>query len=360
MGEASSEAGTTLLEARGRRMSPSRRVGTNGGRLAGDPIAVAHDPDWPGISGERRFWLAIPSNQGRESWRLGVRVGYSRKMPGFRILRVPRVFPDGREDLLDAVGDALELVTRRPLIMRLTLGLLSPNRAVLERSEAILTRHGFVKAEFMRSYRHSVCIDLGRSVDDIFQSIHATARRHVRAVAKRPVGLKIIHDERYAARLDTLLRWTMARTSGPYRKAPWAPIIGYCRRYPDRARLVGLCRSEVETPDGLVAFALGIRQADHVEYLAAASERAPDLRFPLGYAPAWDLIQWSKSIGAEWFDFGGVTPGSRRGETSPRAGIADFKLMFGNDVRDVGREFVIEAMPRVNRILSRLGRFGGV
>src|SRR5207249_11101081 len=110
--------------------------------------------------------------------------------------------------------------------------------------------------------------------------------------------------------------------------------------------------------DTLLAFAWGCHHGDHAHYDAAASTRHTDLKLPLGYALAGDLIRWSKQNGATWFDFGGVTTGSRTcGDADPVGGISDFKRYFSKNIIEVGDEWVLE--PRsIRAALARIiGKF---
>ena len=57
----------------------------------------------------------------------------------------------------------------------------------------------------------------------------------------------------------------------------------------------------------MAAFLWVCNHGDHVEYRAAGSTRQSDVHIPYGYLLAWEMIQWAKGEGAEWFDMGGVT-----------------------------------------------------
>jgi lipid II:glycine glycyltransferase (peptidoglycan interpeptide bridge formation enzyme) len=108
--------------------------------------------------------------------------------------------------------------------------------------------------------------------------------------------------------------------------------------------VVGLFRTDREGPEALLAFAWGCAHGDQVEYNAAASTRNPEVRLPMAYALAWDLMRWGKSTGAEQFDFGGITAGTH-GEEDRLGGISDFKRYFTTMEREVGAEWVLEPRP---------------
>jgi lipid II:glycine glycyltransferase (peptidoglycan interpeptide bridge formation enzyme) len=95
---------------------------------------------------------------------------------------------------------------------------------------------------------------------------------------------------------------------------------------------------------------------DHVQYSTAATVRSPDIRMPMAYCLAWDLMQWAHTQGARFFDFGGITEGTQGGP-DPLGGISDFKRYFKGTVADVGEEWILEPHPAaaaVNRIVHRL------
>ena len=161
--------------------------------------------------------------------------------------------------------------------------------------------------------------------------------------------MEITH-ERYASRLEELRRETFARTGGGIQDENWETIIVLSRAHPELSRLVGLFREDVDDPSGLLAFAWSRRHTDHVDYAAAASTRPEDLRIPLTFALAWDLIRWGKRVGATWFDFGGITDVAEAQDDRLK-GISDFKRNFSDNVILVGEEWVLE--PRLTSHLAR-------
>jgi lipid II:glycine glycyltransferase (peptidoglycan interpeptide bridge formation enzyme) len=148
-------------------------------------------------------------------------------------------------------------------------------------------------------------------------------------------------DPRHIARLDALLRETMERTGGTYHPQDWAGMLDLARRQPELARIVGVFRSDAG-PDALLAYAVGLAHGDHVQYATAASTRATDLKLPLGYGPAWELMRWARSLGMRWFDFGGIAASSREGRLG---GINDFKRYFRGEETDVADEWAFEPHP---------------
>ena len=121
---------------------------------------------------------------------------------------------------------------------------------------------------------------------------------------------------------------------------------------------MGLFRTDQSGPQGLLAFAWGCFHGDHAHYSTAASTRATDLRVPMAYSLAWELMQWARAQGAAAFDFGGISVGTH-GDDDPLGGISDFKRYFQGATVRVGEEWILEPSPaaaRLSRMLRRLGQ----
>jgi hypothetical protein len=124
----------------------------------------------------------------------------------------------------------------------------------------------------------------------------------------------------------------------------WAEILALSEERPELSRVVGLFRSDRDGPTGLLSFAWGCHHGDHAHYATAASTRRTDLRIPMAYPLAWDLMLWARRNGATTFDFGGITMGSSGGD-DPLGGISDFKRRFTDRVVEVGEEWIFEPSP---------------
>jgi lipid II:glycine glycyltransferase (peptidoglycan interpeptide bridge formation enzyme) len=208
-----------------------------------------------------------------------------------------------------------------------------------------LLQSGFVKARLPESYRRTPALDLEPTEEDLFLKLAPSARRNVRAPAKRGFEILPLHDPIYSARIEELMRESFQRTGGSAVRLPWHLILRSSHRSPNRSRVVGLFEHNNPTPNGLVAFAWGCVNGNYVSYEAAASTRRTGLgNLALAYAPLWDLVLWAKRLGATWFDFGGV-PAADRVQDDPLAGIADFKRFFCEDVVEVRDEWTLEPRP---------------
>ncbi len=280
----------------------------------------------------------------------------TRALPGHHVLRVERFGAARSPEARAALAVALAHAARRDRrALRLHVEAFARGEAALEAIGGDLRAAEFHAAPSPRSYERTIAIDLRPSEDELFASLHGTARRHVRAVGKSPVELRDVSDPIYAGRLDQLLRETLERTGGAYHPQDWARTLQLGQRRPELVRIVGLFRVDGAGPDALLAYAVGLAHGDHVQYATAASTRASDLKLALGYGPAWELIRWAKRLGAAWFDFGGITAGTHGDADDPRGGISDFKRYFSRTVVRVAQEWVLEPHPLKARIARAVG-----
>lgn len=317
---------------------------------SGHPLPVQHRAAWARLNGSAASWF-IGVSRPDGSWVCGLaaQAHRSRALPGHQVVRVERFGSKVEEGARAAALRALaDLARADPRVLTVHVELFHRDSAVRSAIARSLEAEGFHRNERGRCYRHTVQVDLRPSESDIFASLHATARRHVRAVGKRPAEIRCITDPTYGERLAELTQETLERTGGAYQPRDWPGLIEFAAEQPDLSRVVGLFRTDQDEPrssDSLLAFAVGYSHVDHVEYSYAASTRKVNLRMPYGYAPAWDLICWAKDLGAEWFDFGGVTSGTHEDDDDPLGGISDFKRYFSKDVVRVGEEWVLEPRP---------------
>jgi hypothetical protein len=259
--------------------------------------------------------------------------------------------------MVAALRAVCALADREPRVLRLSVELVEPDATARESLAGMLDELGLTRARRPRSYRDTLVIDLSRNEEEVFASFHATARRHIRAVGKRPVKVGMVTEQRYGNRMQALLGESFGRTAGEHPDEEWGKWIEFGRTHPDLVRVVGLFSTERTDPERLWAFAVGCHHGDHVEYSVAASTRETGgVRLPMGYALAWDLIRWANATGAQWFDFGGVTEGSHD-EDDRLGGISDFKRYFSKNRITVGDEWVYEPRP-MRATLSRVLRGG--
>lgn len=314
---------------------------------AGGPGAATppHSLEWlKTTTTGQAWWLSVQSPEGRPVTGFSVDVVPTRALPGHRFLRLEHLrFPPDSGPAEAAVQYLVDLAERDGRTLSVSVDSFFADGAEAARAESVLEAAGFGVASQPRMYTHTVRIDLTGTPDEILAGFHSTARRHIRAVAKRPVEIRQVKDPALAGRLSAILHQSFRRTEGREKPEPWAALISFCDAHPDQARLVSLVRVDQQGGDAVVAFALGLNRGDHVEYATAGSTRPPDLKMPLGYALAWDLMLWARSVGAGWFDFGGIA--TEATSSDQRAGIYDFKRMFSSDVVRVRQEWSYVVRP---------------
>lgn len=310
---------------------------------AGLPLPLTHRCAWARSRPQQRSWfLAIPDESHRYTVGFAIDVTPSRALPGHEILRIDRfghaLPPETHAAAVAALG---ELGRQRSRVLRIHVEAFQVDPAASDSLAAALHEGGFQRVRRPRRYTQTLRIDLTPDDPAILASLHATARRHMRAVAKHPVEVRPIEDPLFAERLTTLDRETRARTCGGVPGRDWTRILGLSRQHPTLSRVAGLFRQGVSGPDALLSYAWGCHHGDHAHYETAASTRCPELRLPLGYALVWDLLRWAKSHGATWFDFGGAGEMLAAGEER-LAGILEFKRYFTDQVVSVGDEWILE------------------
>lgn len=281
----------------------------------------------------------------------------SRALPGFRLLRAERVDPAIDPPAMLRALRAIADLARRPLsrVLRVYVELFCRDAATRASLPAVLREIGFRPAAHLRSYRQTLLIDLAGDEEQIFARLHATGRRHIRAVARAPVEVRAVTDPGLAPRLEALMRETFERTGGRYLPEDWPAIVRLSAREPHLSRVAGLFRSDAPAPQSLLSFAWGRMHGDHADYTAGASTRLSDVRTPLGYGTIWDLVRWAKREGATYFDLGGITAGTH-GSDDPLGGISDFKRYFGGAMVEVGEEWTLEPHPLAARLAGALSR----
>lgn len=329
---------------------------------AGVPLPLTHRSAWAQLrEGLESWFVCVQDADERYVCGFDVLVGLSRALPGHLILRAER-FGAALSDSARRAGllALLDLVRENSLVLRADVEVFSPAAEVRESVAALATSLGFRRRQRPRSYQETVAVDLRPSDEEILASFHATARRHIRAVAKNPTAVAVLDNVGYAPRMESLWKETLRRTGGSYQSRDWARLLEFAAAHPQAARLVGLFRTDFEGPESLLAFATGYSHGDHVQYAEAGSTRQTDLRMPLSYALAWDLMCWGKSLGAHWFDFGGITPGSFSDKGDRLGGISDFKRYFSKGSLKVGEEWTIEPRPLRAAVASMVTAAAGI
>jgi hypothetical protein len=312
----------------------------------GVPLPLPHRAVWARFRPAAGFWyLVVRDPRARAVGGLMLEVSRSRALPGHLTLLGQRVGDSLPGDLAAPAFYALSAMCRRHgRILRVDIELFSPDEARRQALGRALGDAGFASAPLERSYTDTLTSDLQLSDEERLAALSVNTRRHVRAIHKRPVTLRLVEDEQFAPRLDALLAETLERTGGAHQSEDWRSVIALSRAVPDQSRLIGLFRNDMEGPESLLAFAWGCCHGEYAHYDAAGSTRRSDLKMSFSYALMWDLMCWARRVGARWWDFGGITQGTRD-DDDPVGGISDFKRHFGTTVQRVGERWTLEPSP---------------
>jgi hypothetical protein len=310
---------------------------------AGVAVPLCHREARARTMGRHRL-IAAHDARGRCAAAFAVEERQPRALPGHVLLRAERV---GAAVDPPALAAAVEGLARWARDDR---GVLGVDVVVFSRDPELrgvvgrqLAGLGFRRVREPQTYPHTSCVDLAGEEAALLSAFSGMARRNIRALEKRPVKLAPITDPRHVGAMQDLVRETRGRTGGEVPRRSLEALIELGRARPELARVVGVFAAADER---LLAFATGLAHGDHVTYADAASTRNAPKGMPLGYAPVWDLMRWGKSIGARWFDFGGITTGTRGDGSGDRlAGISDFKRGFNGEVTPISDEWSLVARP---------------
>ncbi len=335
--------------------------------LEGDGILLPFPQraEWLRHTGQDDAFLVVARDAASQP-QAAVSVGISktRALPGHRLYRIERMCAaaDIRVDrqLLDGIVDAAR---RDASCLRVSIEVFERNEERRSALQAALADTGFAKSPDTRSYARTLALELAPGAEALLSALNLKVRRNVREPVKRGLEIRRITDVALAPRLEELLRETYARTGGASPHFPWSFIIELAAREPNRSHVSGLFDPKAEGAESLLAFSWGVMHGDYVTYEAGGSTRRPELgRTPVAYAPLWDLISWATTTRASWFDFGGVTAGTKDSADDPLGGISDFKRHFCQDVVDVGEDWMLEPRPVRSSIARAVGmvarRFG--
>jgi len=273
---------------------------------------------------------------------LSAAIARSRALPGHRVYRVERLSA-GESAADDAtILEALASMAKDDRrCLRVIVEIFERDRENRERLGGQLGELAFSRVAAPRMYERTVGLELEGTEEQLFAGLDKTARRHIRAPAKRGLELRPIADVAFAPRIDALLEETFKRTNGGLQRLPWNRIIEWSLEAPNVSRVVGLFDPATPGLESLVSMAWGCAHGTYATYEAGAGVRRPDLgSTPVSYAPLWDLITWSRrETTATWFDLGGASSGDA---SDSLAGNLEFKRYFSELIVDVGEEWQLE------------------
>jgi hypothetical protein len=317
---------------------------------AGVPLALSHQAVWAAhVSRCEPWFLLVRDESGRPHGGLAIEVVRTRAMPGSVILRVGRCGENLPPKVCNfALRSLQRLVAQTPRVLRLQVNVFSRDHR--HNIGSALEELGFREVRPPSSYRYTLAIDLKPAEEEILAGFSKSARKRIRETMKPPLQTNVITSSSYAERLKELQHEAVSRTSGHTPGEDWPGILRMSEQHPNLSRVAGLFLDQDLDPEKLVAFSWACNHGNYVEYRAAASTRKTDNRIPSGYRMVWEQVRWSKALGAEWFDMGGVTMGA---DDEPSLnGISEFKRFFSQNAVEVGAEWVFEPSPVWSGIAS--------
>lgn len=320
---------------------------------ASDMLTLPNRALWDRAHGRPQSTFIAGRERGRCVYGLALREEWSRAMPGHAVLRIERVAATPDVEVMTVAMQALaEFARTGRYVLRVAVETFALDAASLAAAERAMRSAGFELAAAPRSYRNTILIDPSLEPEEILASLHTTARRHIRAAAKHPVAVRSVPAS-YGPRMNALLEESFARTGGLSGPLDMAALPAVREEDASALRVSGLFCADARAPEDLLAFAVAFNHGPVVEYGVAASARQALICMPFGYPLAGDLIQWARSAGARWFDFGSVTGGTLA-DGDPFSGISRFKRFFSTHEAAVGQEWVLEPSPLTAGVARQL------
>lgn len=307
------------------------------------PLPLTSRVSWGGNLGDGAHKLAIAAHaDGHVVAAIGLELTRTRALPGHHILRV-HAFGDA---YATAFGEALltEIARYAALhgrVLRVVVELECRGESRRELLRRTLISLGFRQIRSERIPARTLAIDLTRNEEEIFASFSNSARQNIRQATKHKLEFLPLIDSAYITRMNALLAETFARTGREALDNDWGPIMVICREVPHRSRLIGVFQGPGRMPEELLAYGWCVHHGERAVYDTGASIRIPGMRIPLLYPALWDLITWAKREGAQWFDLGGVTLGTRAGDDA-LGRISEFKRRFSREEIALGEEWIYE------------------
>jgi hypothetical protein len=311
----------------------------------GAPLSLYWRAVWADAFGDSPVRLAVFDGRQAPLLAVAVQQTRSRSLPGHRFWRLRQMDPATSTELMRAaMAFLLQSAREDSRVLRVSVDLYSRDGAARTEAGRMLSELGFEPVVPPRDYPRTLILDLPTDLADLWESrAYSTVRRNVRVAERAPLDLRVIDDPALVPRMAELLDSTFARTGAQIERPDFAGMMTLGRADPNASRLVGMFHSEATGPDALVAYAWALRHGDYCVYDIAASSREPAIRkYSLAHALVWELIRWSHAGGARWFDFGGVSAGTR-GDGDPLGGISEFKRTFCKEApEDVREEWQLE------------------
>ncbi len=193
-------------------------------------------------------------------------------------------------------------------------------------------------------------IDLRPPIEDVLSRFPTKVRTKLKIKRPEEVSVAELASREHIPELQSALNDSFQRSSSEQYNYDFDGLFTILEQSPEAAAAFGFfLSSDWDSPK---AFVSGVASPPLFEYTIAGSRSDAQLRlFKFNYILLWRLVESAKARGALTFDMGGITDGS---PDDPLAGISDFKRRFPGFEVSVGRERLLELMPRRCRLYSFL------
>src|ERR1700687_1637768 len=200
----------------------------------------------------------------------------------------------------------------------------------------------------------SVIINLSNSLDSILSKMRKTRRYDIRASQRKGVTIRDGRledlDAFYKLLLVTAKRQAFSTLDKNYLHEVWRQF--------SRGEHIKMFVAEFE--GRAVSAALMMTFGETVTYWKGAWSGEHGSRYP-NEALQWAAIQWAKSRGYRYYDFGGIKRAFAKsalgGDTSePRHSVGFYKLGFGGDIELFPQAFIYVYNPTLRRLWSAISK----
>lgn len=189
----------------------------------------------------------------------------------------------------------------------------------------ILNTLGFQYSDSSRA-RKTLLIDLKVSIDEIKKNFRKTWRNNLNKSLKHDLEVKCGYDNFLFDEFINLYKQMRERKS--FDESVDIYVTKKINQsLPDKYKLyICLCYKDKKP---LAAIVLTFFGNTVTYYLGASNPEGLKLGAP--YLLQWEAINWSKNIGAKWYDLGGIDPNSNPGGYEFKSGLSK------NEVQHIGR-----------------------
>jgi hypothetical protein len=231
---------------------------------------------------------------------VGVGIHSSRALPLHRRYRVERMGAASPAGDAGCLATIAQIAREDARCLGVSIEVFERDARERDRLRRDMAAVGFVQSSALRMYARTLALELSGTEAELFAGLNSSARRNVRAPAKKGLELRPITDPALSTRIAQLMRHSFERTGASPNKRKWDRIIEMSARNPALSRIVGLFDPHTPGADSLVSVAWGCAHGAYASYEEGAAIRRPDLgNLALGYAPLWDLIMGSPRNGGE-------------------------------------------------------------